>query len=69
MLSLLPQCSEAEYPSAAGRQRCPGAVPNGLRSVAVVYPAIYPEACSPWSHANVFRKGFVVAMSDLSGGG
>lgn len=25
------RCSEAEYPSAAGRQRCPSAVPDGLR--------------------------------------
>lgn len=34
VLSLLgAQHSEAEYPRVAGRQRCPGEVPDGLRSV------------------------------------
>lgn len=61
----VPQCSEAEYPSAAGRQRCPCAVPDGLRSVAD-YPAPYSMAPSPSSWARLFRDVSVVAESVLS---
>lgn len=36
-------------------------------SCCFVYPAVCPEAPSPWSHTNLFRKLFVVAASDLFG--
>lgn len=58
----VPQCPETEYSSAAGRQRCPCAVPDGLRSVAL-YPVPYPKTPSPRSCA---RKVSVVVESVLS---
>lgn len=39
---------------------------TGSGQLLFVYPAIYPEVPSLWSHASVFRKVFVVATSDLS---